>query len=260
MNHIHIPLHGTPNFRDLGGYNTRCGRTVKTNKLFRSGTLTYLNENDWQTIASLGINIICDFRREDERLREPTNPPESLNIQQVEMTVNPGNHSEFFKKLLTKNNDTSINLNDFMCKINRDMAIKCSHIFSNFLHQIVKLENDNALLFHCAAGKDRTGFGAALILSCLNVEREIIEQDYLLTRQYFIPDIEISNIVARYNDSDWDQYDPKKFIPVLETKIDYIQSAFQAIDEHWGSIENYIEDELKIGQTELEYLRSTFLN
>ena len=147
-----------------------------------------------------------------------------------------------------------------MRAINRDFVLKHSDIYSQFLKQILTLKNETSLLFHCAAGKDRTGFGAALFLSCLNVDRKTIHHDYLLTAEYFVPAVELVNIQQRATHVDWNKYKIKRLTPMLEVHPDYLDSAFAAIEEQWGNTETYIREALKINDDEINEFNNCMSN
>ena len=259
MKQQHIPLHGTPNLRDLGGYNSRCSRSVAKNRIFRSGTLAYLNEKDWSTLENLNLGVICDFRREDEQIREPTKPPAALPIKIISLSVGAGSHTDYLQYVLGSESEDSESVRQMMRSINRDFVLKHSDIYSQFLKQILTLKNETSLLFHCAAGKDRTGFGAALFLSCLNVDRKTIHHDYLLTAEYFVPAVELVNIQQRATHVDWNKYKIKRLTPMLEVHPDYLDSAFAAIEEQWGNTQTYIREALKITDDEIAQLQNKFL-
>jgi len=110
--------------------------------------------------------------------------------------------------------------------------------------QILMEEENTPLLFHCSAGKDRTGLGAALFLSALGVNREVIYQDYLLTNEClkdkYAVLIESVPLLA----------------PILEARLEYIQAAFDIIDSEYGGTESYLTHYL---DADLEKMRSIYL-
>ena len=189
MTSRHIPLEGTPNLRDLGGYATQCGRTVRHNRVFRSGSLAYLSDRDWEALARLNIKVICDFRYSAERAQEQTKVPNGLGIEIVNLDINAGNHVEFIQNALHIENSDEGVMEGFMRNINRMFALEFQSSFAGFFEQLDKVDDANSLLFHCSAGKDRTGFAAAMFLSCLNVDRDTVISDYLLTSQYYRPEV-----------------------------------------------------------------------
>ncbi|MGB5324666.1 MAG: tyrosine-protein phosphatase [Pseudomonadales bacterium] len=259
MQNQHVPLEGTPNFRDLGGYSSRCGRRVAEGRLFRSGTLAYLSPSDWQQLAERNIALICDFRREDERRLEPTLVPDQLDIRVLEIPVGAGSHTGFLQRVLGQESENQQAAFDLMTDINRAFVLEHRAPFIRLLESALELEDDQALLFHCTAGKDRTGFGAAMLLSCLDVERDTILQDYLLTKKYFVPEREIQNIRERFGQDDWLHTINERLLPVLDTQPEYLSAAFNAIDSQWGDTENFLLQAMGVDDAMRAQLRNRFL-
>ncbi len=256
-------MQGTPNFRDLGGYPTRCGRSVRFGKLFRSGVLSALSNSDLELIQTLNIATICDFRRHEEVERDPTRLPTDNPPRIVHIPIDPGSRGSFFEQLAENetiaNTSQPFDMADFMVAINRAFALEHQASFKAMLNEIAALDDDSGLLFHCSAGKDRTGFGAALILACLNVERETIIEDYLLTGKYFQPDSESKRLIGKYAQYGFADVDPMIIRPMLEVRIEYIAEAFRAIDENYDSIESYLETVYSLSSEDLETFRSQLL-
>ncbi len=263
MKERHIPLQGTPNFRDLGGYPTRCGRTVRFGKLFRSGVLSALSNSDLETLHALNIATICDFRRHEEVERDPTRLPATNPPRIAHIPIDPGSRGSFFEQLAENETiattDQPIDMANFMVDINRAFALEHQDSFKAMLDEIAALEDNAGLLFHCSAGKDRTGFGAALILSCLNVDRETIIEDYLLTGKYFKPDSESKRLTEKYAQYGFADVDPQIIRPMLEVRAEYIGEAFRAIDEHFDSTESYLENVYHLSSEDLQTFRSKLL-
>ena len=122
--------------------------------------------------------------------------------------------------------------------------------------EILALE-DASLLVHCAAGKDRTGFAAAIILMALGVPRETAMHDYLLTRRFFLPDAEIARLKKKY---DMEHLPAEAVRPMLEVHEDYLARALDSIDERYPSLDDYLEQALGVGPAEREELRRRYLD
>lgn len=264
MKERHIPMEGTPNFRDLGGYPTRCGRTVRFGKLFRSGVLSALSSSDLETLNTLKIATICDFRRHEEVERDPTRLPAENPPRIVHIPIDPGSRGSFFEQLAENETIATtsepFDMADFMVDINRAFALEHQDSFKTMLNEIAALDDGSGLLFHCSAGKDRTGFGAALILACLNVDRESIIEDYLLTGKYFKPDSESKRLTEKYAQYGFADVDPLIIRPMLEVRAEYISEAFRAIDEHYNSIDSYLESVYELSSEDLEAFRAKLLD
>ncbi|MBT8138979.1 MAG: tyrosine-protein phosphatase [Gammaproteobacteria bacterium] len=256
----HIPLNGTPNLRDLGGYTNRHGKAVATGRMFRSGTLAYLDQQDWEKLGAMKLRVICDFRRDDEKKREPTIAPTDLDISIIELPVGVGSHTGFVTELLTQDKHSADSMADVMVGINRAFVLEHREPFQRVLEIALALQDDESMLFHCSAGKDRTGFAAAVLLSCLDVERDRVMEDYLLTREYYHPETELKRFQARMPDVDWASLYSERMLPMLDTRADYLGAAFDAIDAHFGSTDAFLADALGVDADMREELQSKFLS
>jgi len=259
MTQRHIPLDGTPNLRDLGGYQSRCGRKIKHGKLFRSGSLAQLSESDWGVLHAKNLGVICDFRHDDEREIEATDVPQHMPTRIIHLDINAGNHMEFIRQAIKIGSVQDEQIPQLMRDINRMFAIDCTDTYRDFLSHVSQLPSEQSLLFHCSAGKDRTGFAAALLMMCLNIDRDTIKEDYMLTSSYYRPEIEIPKIVDRWPALDPETHDAYRLQPMLEVRHEYIDAAFNAIDQHYGSTEDYLQKGLAIDQSSLELLQSLLL-
>ena len=226
----HLPMVGGYNFRDIGGYRTIDGRYVKWGTFFRSDDMNLLTESDLYFLSNLHLKTIIDFRSEEETLSKPDRLPASV-INRYVYTIEPGNIVNLLKTTMQPGKQ---DFHNAMIEINRELVTN-EHIieqYCKFFSQLQKEENI-PLLFHCSAGKDRTGLAAALVLSALDVDEQTIMQDYLL-----------SNIYLR------DKYDSfitrPEMEPLIKVNTDYLNSALTAIKEKHGSMENYLSKELNV--------------
>ena len=253
----HIPLEGTPNFRDLGGRLNVNGQEVRRGKLFRSGFLSELNDNDWDIFKSLNISTICDFRRYDELERNPTSPPFEVNI--THLPIGDGSHHELIKKAFSTQDVVVEKVVDFMRDINKDFVFEHAHTYQRYFEELLALGEDEAMLFHCSAGKDRTGFAAALTLLALGVERQSVLDDYMLSMRFFRPEREMQRIIAMLPGDRLNDLNPDILMPILTTDIEYIKSAFDMIDQA-GGFEQYAKDYLALNQTAVHELKQRLLD
>ena len=178
-----LGMQGTPNFRDFGGYHTIDGRLVKWGFLFRSGQLSNLSDQDVALLATLKLDLVCDFRRLEEQEADPSRLPVSNPPRIASLPISPGSNAQFFEQLGGQFGDRQA-MFDFMVDINRDFAEAQSETYAQMFREILDVE-DARFLVHCAAGKDRTGFAAAIILLALGVSQEVVMQDYMLTQRFF---------------------------------------------------------------------------
>jgi protein-tyrosine phosphatase len=260
--------------RDLGGHPTQCGRRVQFNRLFRSGLLSNVDDAGWGFFQDTNVKKIFDFRRPDEIKKTPTSIPAHLNIELVNLPIDPGSHGGIAKRMANSEEENQGKVADKMESLYKDYVLYCTPVFSDFLHQVLTLNEHEAAIFHCMAGKDRTGFAAAMLLLALGVDRDTVEQEYMLTREYFLPKIEIERIKKRYaeefkNDENNEEQNDKeqndsenineRFLPVFDTRLNYLRSAFEAIEAQWGSLDVYMASGLGIDENKTELLKTRFL-
>jgi protein-tyrosine phosphatase len=246
-----LPLQGTPNFRDFGGYPAAGGQSVKWGYLFRSGQLSSLTDEDVELVGALALDLVFDFRRVDEQDQEPSKMPESNPPRIVSVPITPGSNASFFDQADTD----SVAMFDFMVDINRDFAEAQTATYSRMFKEILDV-GDARLLVHCAAGKDRTGFAAAMILLALGVPRQVVMRDYMLTAEYFNPHLEIDRLRKKYQM----ELEAEAILPMLEVHEDYLSAALSSIESRYSCIENYLAEELGVGEAEQAELRGRYLN
>jgi protein-tyrosine phosphatase len=249
-----LGMQGTPNFRDFGGYPTVDGRHVKWGYLFRSGQLSNLSDQDVDLLASLEIDLVCDFRRLEEQEGDPSRLPPDNPPRIASLPIIPGSNSRFFEEA---DNDLGGHqaMFDFMLEINRDFAEAQTTTYARMFSEILELE-DARFLVHCAAGKDRTGFAAAIILLALGVSREQVMRDYMLTRRFFHPHREVDRLQQKYQ---MHQLDRASILPMLEVHEDYLARALFVIDQNFPSVDIYLAEALNVGAEEVAQLQARYL-
>jgi protein-tyrosine phosphatase len=142
-----------------------------------------------------------------------------------------------------------------MLDINREFAGVQAETYGRMFGEILGVDSARFLV-HCAAGKDRTGFAAAIVLLALGVPREVVMRDYLLTRRFFKPERELGRLRAKYQLEHMDQ---AAIMPMLEVHEDYLGVALDHIDHRHGSVQRYLARELGVGPAELAELQRRYL-
>lgn len=250
----HLGFEGTPNFRDYGGYQTEDGRYVKWRSLFRSGQLSALTASDQALFSSLGIRLVFDFRQGTERNKEPSRLPAEGSHSIVELPINPGSTLGFFEQVASGELDTT-RLVEIMCEINREFAIEHAPSYKAMFSRLLNADSGSASLIHCTAGKDRTGFAAAMILAAIGVPRQTIMQDYMLTEKYFSVDQEILRVKKKYR---WNG-SADALRPMLEVRESYLDAAFGAISSGFSNLDSYLFEVLGLGQAECNDLKAKYV-
>lgn len=254
-----LPLEGGHNFRDLGGYKTENGRSVKWGRLYRSGTMVGLTEQDYEYLGALDIRVICDFRSREELAHEPTDWSSFAGDAQY-LT---GDYS--MREMMS--GDGALNFASIRS------ADDAKEVFAGFYRtgpyvlkeqyrkMFQELAAGNApLAFNCSAGKDRTGMAAALVLTALGVPRDTVVADYALTEK-----------VAHHDErptQEEDQNAPHSGFTQMPAEIRavfmgsdpiFIQAMFSELEKNHGSTMAYIQKELGVSQDDLARIRALYL-
>jgi protein-tyrosine phosphatase len=222
-----VRLDAVHNFRDLGGYPARDGLVIRWRQVFRADGLYRLTDADIDTIRTLGLRTVIDLRTPHELELRGTFPHDRV---EVSFTHHPVIDTTWaIEEHLDKE------AHEFLVWAYRDMLAQGSHRFARAIEQLAE---PGALpaVFHCAAGKDRTGVLAALLLSALGVPRRIVLADYALT----------AGAMERMRDWALREY-PEAAAQMAETPSAFMAALPEAmgevldeIDAEHGSVETYV--------------------
>lgn len=238
-----VPLSGTTNFRDLGGYVGHNGRLVQWRKLFRSDHLGALSPGDIVGLSDMGLARVADFRGTNERQQQACAMP-SLTVHSL--PIDPSVVQSMKAHLATGSQLNAQDTMRLMAQTYRAFVHDHSHRFAALFALL--LESDSPLVFHCTAGKDRTGFAAAMILLSLGVPRDVVMEDYLLTNAHYkMPDPGASDI-------------PREALEVLwRVQATFLDASLEAVDTDFGGVQNYLLQQLHVGPREQERLAEMYL-
>jgi len=237
-----LPLEGDPNFRDLGGYKTSDGRTVKWGRIYRSGSLDALTDADLAYLEGLGIKLVCDLRAPSEITIEPDRLPagvEAVNIPLVDDSVDPVAIRE---AVLAGDVSDLGKPGELLIEGNRKFVTDFSDELSTMMTRVTDPRAQPAIL-HCSAGKDRAGLAAALVLLTLGVPQKTVMQDYLLSNDYRAEENERTLVSLR---ALLDPSEVEVIQALLEVRPEYLQAAFAAMKKKYGSIDAYLKNGLGI--------------
>lgn len=247
-----LPFEKADNFRELGGYRAAGGRTVKRGLFWRSGALAAIQSpQDVARFEALGIRCVFDLRSSGERAYQPD--PRFSGVQMFEISAildETGREVNFDPKVIAAESES-----ETVRFVTEGMrAIYARLPFKNpaYREMFRQLQEGNVpLLFHCTAGKDRTGVAAALILLALGVSRDIVMQDYMLTN------VCRAETVARIQKK---QPERAGLIgAIFGVQAHNLQCSLDAIDTAYPSFEAYLEGEYGIDAEQLAKLRDTYL-
>lgn len=248
-----IMLKGAPNTRDLGGYETKDGRVVKSHKLIRSGALYHLTEKDKEILTKeFEVKTDVDFRSRMEADQKPDPQLPGVRYEHIPIIDEAAagitrENVNGLEDMILKASDYILNSDkaagDFMKKTYWDLVTNEFSIaqYRKFF-EVISREEQGAVLWHCSVGKDRAGVGTVLVLLALGVPRETILEDYLLTNQFLKEETQqLVEAVAKVHNH------PELLKAAAEINgvcRDYLDTVFQALDENWGSADQFLEEKL----------------
>jgi protein-tyrosine phosphatase len=239
-----VPLEGASNLRDLGGWQVADGRRVRRGLIYRSATLANLTEADLAQVAALGIRTVCDLRgvRESE-LRPSRLPPAAERIHlPIEPTVGAS-----LRDLLLREEATGEDVVSLLRRAYLDYLARFLDVYRRMFALLLE-PGRTALLFHCSAGKDRTGVGAALLLTALGATRQTVLEDYRATDRIWRRDHSLP------------EGTPKPLADaLLSTHAELLEETLdRAIAAH-GGLPVLLEQGLGLDAPRLKALRDTYL-
>ena len=238
MEHVnHIVLDGTTNVRDLS-WPFATTRQRGTRRIFRSASLDRLSAHGRRAFCELRVGLVIDLRGKQEAAAAP----QLEGTIRVHLPIEPTVVAQLLQLQAagTLSASTAVGV---MEDTYRDYIVNHTEIFTGVFHHIVKAKHQ-PVLFHCAAGKDRTGVAAALILTALGVTPSIIMQDYLLSNQlYRSPNLGAIDIPDDVREA------------ILKVRPSYLEAAFATMVEGWGGPDQYLEKALGVGTREREAIR-----
>jgi len=253
----HVALEGARNFRDLGGYATEDGRRVRWGLFYRADSLGELTDADLARIHALGIQLVCDFRSAEEKAEEPdrlpaADPPELVELPILDDSFSPS----AFREKITSGELGDLDLRRMLIEGNRLFATRYAPVYAAMFERLTQRESLPAVV-HCTAGKDRTGFAAAVVLRTLGVPEETVYEDFLLTNHYTADEIERTLWIIRF--ASLFRTDPEQVRPVLGVERAYLEAAFEAIQEGYGSFDAYRREALGLDDAETAAFRQLAL-
>lgn len=232
-----VPLDGPQNFRDLGGYPTSHGRPVAWGRVYRSDHLSELSAADLDVLGALGVRVAVDLRGPHEHASAPSALPDGGPVDRIDLPVGDGSVDGVpLRELVTSKAIDAFSVQDM---VDLYVALLDQHAdtFATVLTLVADADRQ-ALVFHCTAGKDRTGLAAALLLDTLGVADATILDDYELTNRYRSQwrVEELRPVLAEQG------IEIDRFLPLFTAPRAALAGALAATRERHGSLERFLVD------------------
>lgn len=242
------------NFRDLAGLKARDNLVVKADHIYRSALLDFATPNDLDGLASLAPDIVVDFRMDGEKQGEAI----KLTLDSINYQPKPINVGNFFSRdqVLALESIKTADIDTLFIKMYQEFPVKGKLQFQAVFKSL--LDNER-VIYHCSAGKDRTGVMSYLILSALGVHYDDIMADYLLSNEYAESLHELFE--SQRSQEGGSGMISEAFIKLFQKAryVDarYLDSLDKLLTTEYGGAVAYIEQELNV---DIEALQSALLN
>lgn len=252
-----LGLPAVPNLRDIGGHETVGGAVVRTGLVFRAGHLDKLDVHAVEKIHPLGIRTIFDLRTESERkpaAGEPFPGPPAVERLDVLADYQAAESAHVFTVMdaperveasLGNGRAAAMLVDCYEQLVVLPSAQRCY----GRLFRALADDDTGVALFHCSAGKDRTGWATAILLTHLGVDEHAVRADYLASNSYVRPAYRehIDSFAARGGD-------PAVLIPLFEVDDAYLDAGFAQVRATFGDVDGYLREGLGLDDDTLSGL------
>jgi protein-tyrosine phosphatase len=241
----HLALAGCPNFRDAGGYRTSNGQWVRAGLVYRAGALAPTLA-DLVALERLDLRAVYDLRTPSEIETAPDTVPTgsewlSFNVSGAGGVILP--------ETTTPKQAQQYMRDGVVATATSPSALQAYHdLFTDMANR------PGASVYHCTAGKDRTGWASAVLLTLLGVPQETVLADYLLSNEYYF---QAPHVQAMLADRPAEQ--AEIFRHFVNVQPSYLQAGLDAVSEQFGSMDDYALNGLGLSETTLDKLRDKLL-
>jgi protein-tyrosine phosphatase len=253
-----ITIPTAPNLRDLGGWPTADGGHTRGGVVYRSTELTRLDDDDLGRIGDLGLRTVCDLRTQHEVDDHPDVLPDGLVATHLDVLADREHAAPAeLRKMFADPAGAGELLGDgqavrYFEQSYRDfVALPSARTAYARLFRLVADADGEPLLFHCATGKDRTGWASAALLLLLGVSEEDVMEEYLQTNTDLLPMTQ-----------PWlDQFreaggDPGLLLPIVGVQESYLEAALAEMRSTYDDIDGYATEGLGLTEETVARLRA----
>lgn len=244
-----INIAGIQNFRDLGGYPSyQLQKQMRWGMIYRSAEINRLSNFSFRELKHLGIKTIVDFRVPDESANKK---PLQEGIRVIHIPVTVGSLGYILQGIENQSIRT-----DTVYRIaeagSRALVREHTPVFRQLFD--VLLEKDNyPLIIHCSSGKGRTGIAAALILAALDIDSDIIMEDYLLSNKYFD--------IARFSKFAYHlpAHTQEAITTLFSARESFLNAAKNEVEHMYGDVDTYLREGIGLKKEEIKKLQKLLL-
>jgi protein-tyrosine phosphatase len=257
-----VVLEGQPNFRDVGGYKTSDGRTVKRGQVYRSGELPRLTDKDVAKLKQLGIKTVVNFLTNEEtaargRDRLPN------GVREVSQPIDSDGGLVNAVLEARKTGDFSKVPRHLNPEFHRILVNVAKKQYAALLKELLDADR-RPVVFHCSHGVHRTGTATAILLWTLGVPWETIREDYLLSNECRKTETkkrlaQLRALAAKNQQIPPEEVDMTNINAFYILQPSYIDASRDEILKKYGSIEDYLTKGLGLTKGEIGHLRDSLL-
>jgi protein-tyrosine phosphatase len=243
-----LELSGAPNFRDIGGYVTVDGHSVRWNRVYRSSDLSHLTSTDAKKVGSLNIASVIDLRTDEERARSPRvwmRSPADI-YQSPQKTLAP------VMQVILHDAESADGARAGLIQFYARMPDRYRAEYSAMFQRIAA--GELPILVHCTAGKDRTGVAIALLLTAIGVSRPVVVDDYALTEK-LVP--ASAGAASAQGASAKLPEESRRVLWRADPK--YILAALDSIEREYGSTNGYLARGLGLSKAQIVAVRAALV-
>jgi protein-tyrosine phosphatase len=240
-----LHLASAPNFRDAGGYRTSDGSWVRMGVVYRSGDISKLSADDLAKLQRLGVHTIYDLRTDSERSASPDQVPAGATDTQENVLGNLGGLSSM---------PSSPAAAVAMMQQAEVGMVDLPSAQASYQAVFKGIENpwNLGVLYHCTAGKDRTGWASAVLLTALGVPQQTVDADYLASNDYNAGMIQatLAHLPASYQ---------AVYKPLLVVDQSYLDAGLNEVTSKYGTFDAYLHQGLGLSDADLHWLKAELL-
>lgn len=249
-----LALKSAVNLRDIGGYPTVDGRRVKWGAMYRSGTLHELTDDDAAALAKQGIRLICDFRSAFEVDSAPDDAAAfGARYEPMPLDADHGSMRRLRVAMFRPSQ-----LRAMLTESYRELMLERNAPLIGRFMRLAADESNLPMLFHCTAGKDRTGMAAMILLSLLGVPDDVIAADYSLSNRYYSNFRQYVGVAIRK--LHWIGMNVDDLHPLLIADPALMYEALASVREKYGTVEAYVERRCGVDSETISKLRASLLD